>query len=171
MKNTILRYGRFGIISALACYLVIWYSDIKLLAYQGREIIGFVSIFIATSFVFLGIKYFRDAVNKGTLGFLQGIKIGFLITVFPAVTFGIFTWAYIKYLNPAYAKITYNQMVEKAKQLYSGNELTVYLTDLESKRDLLGNALVQAGIMLVTVLCIGTIISVISSLFLKRIPG
>jgi hypothetical protein len=45
---------------------------------------------LAMVFVFLGIRHFRDHENEGMLTFGQGLKIGVLIVLIPAVAFGLF---------------------------------------------------------------------------------
>ncbi|HSF44943.1 MAG TPA: DUF4199 domain-containing protein, partial [Chitinophagaceae bacterium] len=89
MQKTILRYGIYAG-SVLVILGLVNLTVFKSLGYGVQEIVGYLSIFVAMIFVFMGIKHYRDNVNSGKLSFSEGLKIGALIVIIPALTFGLF---------------------------------------------------------------------------------
>ena len=67
-----------------------------------QEVAGYLTMLLAMIFIFLGIRHFRDRVNGGYLTFGQGLKIGVLIVLIPAVAFGLFNILYTEVLNPTW---------------------------------------------------------------------
>jgi hypothetical protein len=61
------------------------------------EIAGHLSIFISMIFVFMGIKHYRDSMNGGKLNFAQGLKVGTLIILIPAIAFGLLDIVYTEF--------------------------------------------------------------------------
>ena len=81
MKKTVFR---FGLLSGLVIILLSAGSFLltaKTRDYDTQEIIGYLTIFISMVFVFIGIKHYRDRVNKGSLSFGEGLKVGLLIVL------------------------------------------------------------------------------------------
>ncbi|TDI80008.1 MAG: DUF4199 domain-containing protein [Bacteroidetes bacterium] len=75
MKKAILRYGLYG--AASICILVILsWLIVENLSYSVREIIGYASIVVSLSFVFFGIRHFRDRINDGTVSFGKALLLG-----------------------------------------------------------------------------------------------
>ncbi len=94
MKRSILVFGAIAgaIVStfmAISMALMGCSSDGNM---TGGMIIGFSSMAIAFSFVFVGIKNYRDKQNGGVLTFGKGFLLGFMIS-FVASTMYVITWA------------------------------------------------------------------------------
>ena len=58
---------------------------------EGSMLIGYASMLAAFSFVFIGIKNYRDKVSDGKITFFTAFKIGIAISATPAVTKPYFT--------------------------------------------------------------------------------
>jgi len=167
MKNTILRYGLWSVLSICILFLI---SSLLLknLDFNTQEIYGYASIIVSLSFVFLGIKHFRDKENNGLLSFGKGVLIGLLITLFASVAFGLYNVIYVEYINPDFMTEYYNNSVEQVNKTLSGQELQAKLKQLEEEKDLFANPILNFSFMFLTVFIIGLIISLISSLILQR---
>lgn len=170
MKNTILR---FGIWSALSICILFLISSLLLkdLDFNTQEIYGYVSIIVSLSFVFFGIKHFRDRENNGLLSFGKGLLIGLLITLFASMTFGIYNVVYVEYIDPNFMTEYYNHSVEQVSKTLSGTELQVKLKQMEDEKDMFSNPFMNFSLMFLTVFMIGFIISLISSLILSKKPS
>src|SRR5664279_112641 len=57
----------------------------------GRMIIGFSAMAVAFSFIFVGVKNYRDKQNGGTITFGRGFLLGFMISLI-ASTLYVITW-------------------------------------------------------------------------------
>lgn len=58
----------------------------------GSMVMGFTAMAVAFSFIFVGIKNFRDKQNGGTITFGKGFLLGVMIS-FVASTLYVITWA------------------------------------------------------------------------------
>ncbi len=95
MKNTVLKYGAYSFLVAVSVFLLGLVFDIT-----TNVFIGYATILLSLSFVFFGIKYFRDAVNNGHITLKKAIVIGLLISLFSAVGIALADYIYTAYVNP-----------------------------------------------------------------------
>jgi len=168
MQKTIVRYGFYGVGVMLVFLIIIF------LIFKGKEnwdlqeILGYATIIISLLFVYLGIKQWRDNYNSGQLRFGQGLKLGTLITVFPSVAFGLFSWLEMSVLDPEFSNKYYAHYVQKVKASTPPDQLQAALQKLETEKEMFSSPLMQFGVMFLTVFLIGFIITIISTLILKR---
>jgi hypothetical protein len=132
MRRIVLKYGGLGGLELMATSGI----DCALSGtqnYAQREIIGYATIFLSMLFVYFGMKQYRDKVNGGTMSFLQGLKLGVLISLLPSVAFGIFNAIYVKYLDPGFVDRYYNAAVAQLKATLPPAEFVKQLKEMESK--------------------------------------
>ncbi len=167
MRNTILRYGFWSALSILGLFLI---SSLLLkdLSFSTQEIYGYASIIISLSFVFFGIKHFRDQENNGLLSFGKGLIIGLLISLFASITFGLYNVIYVEYIDPEFMTEYYNHSVEQISQTLSGEALETKLKEMEAEKNMFSSPIMNFSLMFLTVFMIGLIISLISSLILSK---
>ena len=139
--------------------------------WEVQEVIGYISIVLSLLFVFVGIRYWRDHHNQGNLSFMQGLKLGTLITLFPSIAFGFFTWLEMNVLDPGFSDKYYNHYVDKMKATVPPEKLQATLDKLEAEKEMFSNPVAQFGLMFLTVFLIGIVITVISTLILRRESG
>lgn len=152
MQSTIKKYGIYGLITGVVIFTLHLVLGIDNLDSSTNEILGYISIFLSLSFVFFGIKHYRDQVNNGTISLGKGVKIGVLISILVAVGVAIADFAYTKFINPDFFSDYEQMLIEQGRQ-----DEIIEMTS--------GTA---ALFMLVLVTVIGFIISLISSLILQR---
>jgi hypothetical protein len=99
MKKSILRYGLFSFLSALILFLCALVFG-QGLSFETQTVLGYVTIVASLTFVFFGIKHFRDQENSGVISFKKALGIGMLITLFAALGFAIIDYLYTAYINP-----------------------------------------------------------------------
>ena len=134
----------------------------------SQEILGYASMIVSLSFVFFGIKYYRERENEGKISFKRGLTIGVLISLITALVFGILDVIYVEVLNPEFMDNYYMESVQALEETLSGEALKTQLALLESQKEVFANPLFTFGIMAVTVFVIGFIISLISAWILQR---
>ena len=167
MKTTILRYSVYSAIMICALFLTSWYL-LEHLPRTTQEILGYASMIVSLSFVFFGIKYYRERENEGKISFKRGLTIGGLISLITALVFGILDVIYVEVLNPEFMDNYYMESVQALEETLSGEALKTQLALLESQKEVFANPLFTFGIMAVTVFVIGFIISLISAWILQR---
>lgn len=167
MKKSILRYGAYGsivltILFSLSLYIGEYFS------YSAREVIGYTTMILSLSFIFFGIKHYRDQENGGVVSFGASLKMGVLISLIVSVVFGIIDVIYIEFINPEFMNEYYAHSVETLKNSVPPEEFPEKLKELEAQKELFSSSFMSFLVMSMTVFVLGFIISLISALFLQR---
>ena len=152
MKNTVLKYGFFGLLVGFVIFTLHLTLGIDNLDYGTNEILGYVSIFLSLSFIFFGIKHYRDRVNDGLLSLGKAISIGILISLLVGIGIAIADFIYTKFINPSFFANYEQMLIDKGKQ-----DEIIEMTSTTA-----------ALFMLALVTIIGFIISLVSGLILQR---
>lgn len=167
MNNTIIRYGFFASTTICILFLLSWFLG-KDLDFDTQEIIGYASMIVSLSFIFFGIKHFRDRQNNGTITFGKAVLIGVLISLCTAITFGLLDVVYIKVINPDFLNEYYDASITQMEESLSPEAFDRKLAELESQKQLFSNIWVNFLVMSMTVFFIGLIISLLSAMILKH---
>lgn len=168
MKKAVFRYGMFATLAIVIISAFNLFVLTKLTGYGGQEIAGYLTILLSMIFVFLGIRYYRDKENGGALSFGEGLKIGLLIVLIPAVFFGLFDLLYTKVINPGWMQEYYTQYVAKIKASTPPDKLDEVLKKMEKEKELFSSPVMEFLLMAATVYIIGFMVTIISTLTLKR---
>lgn len=165
MKKTVLRYGGFSALLMVIFFLfsILTFKD----DFNTREILGWVGIFLSTTFIFFGIKYYRDHYNNGNIGFGKGLQLGLLILLAPSIAFGLFSLLYIE-LNPDFMDNYYNHKVSEIRASLPASEANLEIQAMEKEKDMFMSPAVQFFAMFFSVFAVGLIVTVISALVLRR---
>ncbi len=153
MKNTVVRFGAYGLLLALILFLGALVFG-KEADFSTQEIIGYATMIASLSFVFFGIKHFRDKENQGVVTFGKALLIGVLISAITALGIAIADFIYTAVINPNFFE------EYKATMIAQGH--TEPIPDYGS--------FFMAFLMFATVLILGFIISLISAMLLQRKP-
>ena len=97
MKSTVIKYGLYGFLAGLIIFTLHLVLGIENLDYSTNEILGYVSIFLSLSFIFFGIKHYRDKVNNGVITMGKAIAIGLLISLLVGLGIAIADFCYTKF--------------------------------------------------------------------------
>ncbi|MCB0398307.1 MAG: DUF4199 domain-containing protein [Winogradskyella sp.] len=167
MKKTVLKFGSYGLILGAVIFgLALTFGDG--LSYTTQEIIGYGSMVASLSFVYFGIKHYRDQVNGGKVTFGKALLIGVLISALVGIGVGIADYLYTTVINPDFSEEYLAKTLESYEALYSGKELETKKAELTTQMEDYGGSGFMAALMFFTVLVIGFIISLISGLILQR---
>ncbi len=168
MRKTVYRYGFLAALVIIVLSAGSFLLTSKTLDYDRQEIIGYLTIFISMIFVFLGIKNFRDKVNNDALSFGEGLKVGVLIVLIPSVFFGLFALLYTEVINPSWGDQYYSHYIDSIKDRLPPEEFATAVKKVEQEKKMFANPGLQFILMFLTVFVIGFIVSIISSLALRR---
>ena len=166
MKKTIIRYGSYSAITIAGLFAVALSAG-KNLDYGTQEVIGYASMVVSLSFVYFGIKHYREKENNGVISFGKALVIGILISLCAALAFGIVDIIY-NYLNPDFLTEYYNRTVEDMRAELPAAEFQEKLKEMEEQKELFSSPLMSFFIMSMTVFVIGFIMTLISALILHR---
>jgi hypothetical protein len=133
-------------------------------------IIGFSAMAVAFSFIFVGIKNYRDKQNGGTITFGKAFLLGFMISLI-ASTLYVITWAVeFHFFMPDFIdKYSAMQVKQLQDSGMSGAALDEALKSIESTSyNYKNNPFFFAMYTYMEILPVGIIITLISALILKR---
>lgn len=167
MKSTVFRYGIYSALTILAIAWIAFFA-LRDASQAIQETAGYLSMLLAMIFVFLGIRHFRNHVNGGVLTFGQGLKIGVLIVLIPAVAFGLFDILYTEVINPTWQEDYYAKYIDNLKKSVSADKLDAAIMKAEKDKEMFSNPVFHFLIMGGTVFVIGFIVTIISTLALRR---
>ena len=169
MKRITLSYGAIAGLIATVMMIISTTLHIQNPNFKGSEIIGFTGMFIAFIFIFLGIKNYRDKQNNGLISFGTAFKIGFLIC-FISSTMYVITWTVECYLFfPDFMeKYAANAIQQAEKSGITGGELAKTKEQMNNYIEWYKNPLLRTALTYMEILPIGLIITLISSLILKK---
>jgi ethanolamine transporter EutH len=169
MKKTILIFGLLSgliassmlIVSAVQCY--------NNKDFSGNMVMGFTLMILAFSFIFVGVKNYRDKFNQGVISFGKAFKIGILIA-FIASSIYVITWliAYYGFI-PDFMDKYAAHVIEQARAAGKTTvEINKQIAEMEDYKEMYKTPI---GVVLLTymeILPIGIVITLLSALILKR---
>lgn len=172
MKKNILIYGLIaGIVVSVSMLLIVNYVSHceGSVDYGTSMLIGYASMLISFSLVFVGIRNYRDKYNGGVISFGKAFKIGILI-VLVASTFYVIAWMidYFFFIPDFMDKYAAQTLAELKASGASQLEIDKETKEMADFARMYNNPLFNALMTYVEILPVGLIVTLISSLILKR---
>ena len=167
MKRTVLVFGLFaGLIVAttMGIFMSICYKDPATSMGTGSMIIGFLSMIIAFSLIYVGVKNYRDKQLGGTISFGKAFKMGLLIALV-ASTIYVITWAILyTYVMPDFMDIYSAEMIKQAAPA----DVQAKTEEMAKYKEMYKNPVFFVLFTYMEILPVGLLISLITALILKR---
>jgi|ERR1700744_406416 len=138
----------------------------------GSMLLGYSSMVIAFSLIFVGVKNYRDKQNDGTISFGKALKIGLLITLV-ASTIYVIIWQidYYFFIPDFYEKysahIIRDMKAHGATQAQIQQQMAANKTDGEMYK----NPIINAMYTYLEIVPVGLIMSLLAAVILKRKPN
>lgn len=167
MKKLILVYGIIaGIVVSAMLFIGFSGSEINM---DSGELLGYATMIIAFSTIFIAIKTYRDKQSNGSIKFGKAFKIGLGITIIATVLY-VISWMIIsETMAKDFATEYYQHSIEtlKASNLPQ-DELAEKIARLEQYSEMYENPLIKIGMTFMEIFPVGFIVSLIAALILKR---
>lgn len=167
MKNTIKKFGLYASLVGGIIFVGSHYINLGV-DFGTLEILGFASIFASLSFVFFGIKHFRDKINNGHIAFGKAILIGIAISAIASLAIAILDVIYLLYINPEFMVEYGTYALDKMQQTMTADEFVIAKEKFSKQMELYDSPTFAGLIMFMTVFAIGIVVSLFSSLILQR---
>lgn len=168
MKRIVITFGLIGGgIAALMMFVTIPF--VGRASYESLTVLGY-TIFVACFLmVFFGIRSYRDNVGGGTVTFGKAFTVGILITLLSCAIY-IVSWEFIRQqFFPTFFDDYLNHMVEKMRADGATQEaLTLQIQENEQFKQWYKNPFIRYAMSLMEAFPVGLIMTLISSLILKR---
>lgn len=132
-------------------------------------VVGYTTMIIAFSLIFIGIKNYRDKHNNGTISFGQAFKVGLLISLI-ASTIYVLTWAIeYNFFLPDFTDEYAAHIIKEAKATGTSQlELDKTIKEMASFKEMYKNPLLFVLLTYAEILPVGLIISLLGALILKK---
>lgn len=174
MKKNIIIYGLIaGIVVAIPMLIVVngCANAEGGVDFDRSMLIGYASMLIAFSLVFVGIKNYRDKYNGGLITFGKAFKIGFNIVLI-ASTIYVGTWLidYFFFIPDFGDKYAAHMLEQLKASGASASEIEKQTAEMAKFSQMYKNPLFNALMTYMEILPVGLIVTLISSLILKRKP-
>lgn len=170
MKKTVLTYGPIaGVIIVLLMSLFIGLMG-KEQDYQMGEILGYASMIVALSTIFVGIRKYRDDELGGMITFGKAFQVGLLITLVASAIY-VAAWMFYSAGGGADEMMTayLDQMVEKMQASGATQaEIDAKVNEMEQFQEMYKNPIVKIGITFLEIFPVGLIISLIAAALLRK---
>jgi Protein of unknown function (DUF4199) len=172
MKKNILIYGLIaGVIVSVLMLLSINYASYCAgnVDYSTSMLIGYASMLLAFSLVFVGIRNYRDNYNSGVISFGKAFKTGMLI-VLTASTIYVIVWliAYYFFMPDFAEKLSAHMIGDLKAKGGSAEEIEKQTKEMAEFVKMYKNPFFNALMTYVEILPVGLVVTLISSLILKR---
>ncbi len=166
MKKNIIIYG---LIAGIVVSFLMLFSISIGFDFNIGLLIGYASMLIAFSFVFVGIRNYRDKYNGGVISFSKAFKIGIMIVLI-ASTIYVIAWLIDYYFfNPDYLEKYAAHMLDKLKASGASQiEIDKQTKEMADFAKMFKNPFFNAMMTYVEILPVGLIVTLISSFILKR---
>lgn len=172
MKKNILIYGLISgiVVSVIMLSTTNYYSHCEgSVDYGTSMLIGYASMLIAFSLVFVGIHNYRDKFNAGIISFGKAFKTGLMIVLIGSTVY-VIAWLidyfyFIPDFMDKYAAQTLEELKANGASPTEINEKTTEMADFIRNYK---NPFFNAMMTYMEILPVGLIVTLISSLILKR---
>ena len=166
MKKNIIVYG---LIAGIVVSILMLISINSITDYDKSLFVGYASMLIAFSLVFVGIRNYRDKYNDGVVSFGKAFKIGIMIVVIASTMYAVVWLIAYFYFVPDYLETYSAKMIDKLKAGGASQmEIDSKAKEMESFARMYKNPFFNALMTYVEILPVGLIVTLISSLILKR---
>ena len=172
MKKNIIIYGLIAgiVVSVLMLFSVNSISHREgNFDYNRSLLIGYASMLIAFSLVFVGIRNYRDKYNEGVISFGKAFKMG-IIMVLIASTIYVVAWLIdCFFFIPDFAEKYSAHMLDDLKASGASQvEIDKQTKEMANFATMYRNPFYNAMMTYVEILPVGLVVTLISSLILKR---
>jgi hypothetical protein len=172
MKKNIIIYGLIAglIVSVLMLTSVNYLSHCEgNVDYGTSMLIGYASMLVAFSLVFVGIRNYRDKYNEGVISFGKSFKIGMMIVLIASTVY-VVAWLidYFFFIPDFMEKYSAHMIDELKASGASQLEIDQQAKEMASFGTMYKNPFFNAMMTYAEILPVGLIVTLISSLILKR---
>ena len=171
MKKIIITYGLIAGLITMSFMIVSTILHKVIEDSNQSMIIGFLGMFIAFIFIFVGIKKYRDKQNGGNVTFWDAFKIGFFIALIASSIYTLVWQIEFHFFMPDFMERFATKAIKEIKSSnLSAAEINEKVAEMELMRENYKSLFLRICYTLMEILPIGIVIALISALILKRKP-
>ncbi|WP_448636112.1 DUF4199 domain-containing protein [Pedobacter panaciterrae] len=164
MKKNILIFGL--VLGIILCVNMVYMVNLCYTNpdFKSNEILGYVAMVVVFSFIFLGVRNYRNKQLGGLISFGKAFKTGLLIAL-AGSTMYVVVWLFYYYLFvPDFLDVYIPHVLKETP----ASDLAAKTKEMQSFKEMYKNPLFVILITYSEVLPVGLVIALISALVLKR---
>jgi heme A synthase len=168
MKKIILTFGSIaGAILSVGMLATLPFLD--RIGFDRGAVIGYTIMVAAFLLIFFGIRQYRDTVAGGELRFLQGMKVGLLITAIASAMY-VATWQVVYYnLAPDFGEKWAAHSIEKARASGASEaEIAETQARMDKYQEMYRNPFFNVAVTFLEPLPVGVLMTLLSAGILSR---
>lgn len=169
MKQNVLKYGLIaGLIVSIFMVgsIAFCYTTEK---FEGSIIVGYASMLIAFSMVFVGVKSYRDRELNGLISFGNAFKIGLLISLVASTIYVIVWMVDYYFFVPDFMEKFTSVSIEKLNSSgLTAQEIADQTEEMNSMKELYKSPFMVIAFTYLEILPIGILVSLISAFILRK---
>ncbi|MEO5910978.1 MAG: DUF4199 domain-containing protein [Pelobium sp.] len=168
MKKKVWKYGLIaGALVSLWMVASIAYCY-STQQFEGSIWLGYASMIIAFSMIFVGVKNYRDKELNGIISFGKAFKMGLTISLV-ASTLYMLVWLidYYVFVPDFMDKFT-EHSISQIQENIDGTEVKAKIEEMNSMKELYKNPLMVILFTYLEILPVGLVVSLITAFILKR---
>ncbi|MEQ8471171.1 MAG: DUF4199 domain-containing protein [Marinoscillum sp.] len=168
----ILKYGSISGVIMIASWFIshlIFTEDDGSFDMSSGELLGYASMILAFTAVFIGVKNYRDKELKGVINFKKAFAIGLYIVLVTSVIYVIGWMIYYPNFMPDFAdQYLDGQITQLEESGLTGVELDQKVEELTSEMELYKNPIVMSGVTFMEIFPVGLVVAFLCALILKK---
>ena len=172
MNKTIVT---FGTIAGIIVTVMMVFSSYQL--YHNKEefepnaVVGYLSMLVAFSFIFVGIRNYRNKHSGGVITFGKAFKIGFLIALIASVFYvGIWLIEYYYFIPDFMDRYVDFVLVQAKAEGLNAAQIQAKAQEMEMYKEWYRSPILVVLLTFSEILPLGIVVALISALILKRKP-
>ncbi len=170
--NRLFRYAAIygllsgGVIIATLITGIIFADRLKV---TTTEWFGYLVMLVALTFIFVGVKRYRDVDRGGVIGFGRALGLGLMITLVAGIVYVLVWEVYQAFTNYAFIN-DYVDGIRRAKQAagMSGTALAHAMAPVEEMRKNYANPLFRLPMTFMEIAPVGVIVSLVSAALVRN---
>lgn len=171
MKQVTLKYGIIaGVIVAVFMLLTTPLMKDMATNYDLAQILGYVSMLLSLSTVFVAIKTFRDKFNSGKVKFGKAFLIGIYITLIAGTIYSLTFLVYFNFVDNSFIEFYTQSQIEEINAMdISQAAKTEKIAEMSEQMEAYTNPLVMFLVSLfVEYFPVGLVVSLIAAAILRK---
>lgn len=158
-----------GLIAGLIVTILMMGEMANLFKIEGSLLLGYTTMLVAFSLIFVAVKNTRDKYNDGVITFGSAFKIGLMITLI-ASTIYVIVWLfdYYYFVNDYLEKYYAHQIAAMKAKGATQAQVAKAVADASAFTKLYKNPFINAAYTYREILPMGLVVSLAAALILKR---
>ncbi|MBV6646221.1 MAG: DUF4199 domain-containing protein [Cyclobacteriaceae bacterium] len=170
-KKSLIIYGLLGGVIVICSWFVsnaLLVSDSGQMDFELGELLGYVSMILALSTVFFGVKAYRDKAKGGKISFKDAFLNGLIIVLVASIIYVVGWMIYYPNFMPDFVdQYAAYQVTVYQEEGLSEAEIQGKIKEMDEWMEMYENPLIMAAFTFLEIFPVGLIIALLSALILK----